>query len=156
VGFLLWLESTGLADWVRMSSIGYPMMITCHAVGMAVMVGLSMMLDFRLLGRFQGIPYPTLQRFLGIAWVGFGINFLSGVALFTTQATTYVTDAMFLIKIALVLAGAVTAALLQTAVTRDSPKWTASAVPGSVKSIAILSLVCWVGATITGRLIAYL
>jgi hypothetical protein len=155
VGFLIWLESTGLAEWVRTSTIGYPMMITCHAVGMAVMVGLSLMLDLRLLGRFAGIPYATLQRFLGIAWLGFGLNFLSGAALFTTQATDYITDVMFVSKIVLVLAGAVTAALLQNAV-RDAAQWTGSAAPSNVRAIAVASILCWVGATITGRLIAYL
>jgi hypothetical protein len=131
------------------------MMIACHAFGMAVMVGLSSMLDLRLLGWFGGIPYQTLHRFLGIAWAGFGVNFLSGAALFTTQATAYIVDVVFLTKMGLVLAGAVTVALLQTAVGRDSGTWL-SGVPGKVRLIATLSLVCWVGATITGRLIAYL
>ena len=44
-------------------------------------VGLALALDMRLLGRFAGIPYDALHRFLGIAWVGFGLNFLSGAAL---------------------------------------------------------------------------
>jgi hypothetical protein len=124
---------------------------------MAIMVGLSVVLDLRLLGRFAGIPYQSLHRFLGIAWLGFGLNFLSGAALFTTQATQYIVDATFLIKMGLVLAGAVTVALLQTAVGRDSTAWlTGAGVPGIVRLIAIVSLLCWVAATITGRLIAYL
>ena len=105
VGFLIWLEATGLADWVRMSSLGYPLMITCHAFGMAIMVGLSLALDLRLLGRFGGIPYPALQRFLGLAWIGFGINFVSGACLFSAQATTYITDWVFMTKMTLVVLG---------------------------------------------------
>lgn len=157
MGLVIWLEATGLAEWVRVSYVGYPMMIACHAIGMAIMVGLSMMLDLRLLGRFDGIPIQTLHRYLGIAWVGFGINMLSGLALFAAQATQYVVDGMFLTKIGLVVAGAVTVGLLQTAIGRDAAAWrVASDVPGSVRLIAIVSLLCWVGATITGRLIAYL
>lgn len=153
----MWLEGTGLADWVRASYVGYPAMIASHAIGMAVMVGLSIVLDLRLLGRFSGIPYQTLQRFIGIAWVGFGVNFLSGAALFAAQATQYIVDPTFLIKIVLVLAGAVTIGVLQTALARDTGAWrAAAAAPGSLRLIAILSLVFWAGATVTGRLIAYL
>jgi hypothetical protein len=153
VGLLIWLENSVLAEWT--STDGYPPMIASHAIGMAIMVGLALALDMRLLGRFQGIPYAALHRFLGLAWFGFGVNFLSGVALFTTQATTYITDFTFLLKIGLVLLGAITAALLQTAVGRDSASWGAAA-PGNVKAIAIGSIVFWIGAIVTGRLIAYL
>lgn len=157
MGFFIWLEDTGFAEWVRVSYSGYPMMIASHAIGMAIMVGISIVLDLRILGRFSGIPYHTLQRFLGIAWIGFGLNFLSGAALFTTQATQYVVDVTFLTKMGLVVAGAITVGLLQTAIGGDALGWrTAADVPGRIRLIAILSLVFWVGATITGRLIAYL
>ncbi len=104
MGFLVWLEATGLADWVRMSIPGYPSMIALHAIGMAVMVGLSLVIDLRVLGWFAGIPLPALQRFFGLAWVGFGINFLSGSALFSAQATSYIVDWVFMTKMTLVRA----------------------------------------------------
>jgi hypothetical protein len=156
VGFLIWLEESGLGEWVRSSTIGYPMMIACHAIGMAIMVGLALALDMRLLGWFQGIPYTALNRFLGIAWVGFTINFLSGAALFTTQATSYVTDGTFLLKMGFVFAGVIAAVLLQSAINRDSAGWRSATAPGGIRFIAVVSIICWVGATVTGRLIAYL
>ena len=155
MGLLIWIEATGLAEWTRSSTEGYPIMIASHAIGMAVMVGLALALDLRLLGWFQGIPYAALQRFLGIAWAGFALNTLSGFALFAMQATSYITNFVFLSKIGLVLLGTVTAAMLQTAVSRDSLGWGAAA-PGNVKAIAVVSIVFWLGAIVTGRLIAYL
>lgn len=156
VGFFAWLEATALADWVRMSSLGYPLMITCHAVGMAIMVGIALALDLRLVGKFAGIPYGSLQRFLGIAWLGFLINTLSGSALFAAQAVMYSTDWVFLTKIALVFAGAITIAILQTNIARDSSQWPADRPPSNVKAIAIVSIVFWLGAIVMGRLTAYL
>jgi hypothetical protein len=97
----------------------------------------------------------ALHRFLGLAWVGFGINFLSGVALFSAQATTFATDGTFQLKIGLVLLGCITAALLQTAVGRDSAAWT-TAVPVNVRIIASASILLWVAAIVTGRLTAYI
>lgn len=156
MGLMIWIEGTPLADWVRLSLVGYPMMIACHAIGMAVMVGLAFALDMRLLGFFRSIPYAALHRFLGIAWVGFGINFLSGAALFAAQASSYSTNRVFLSKIGLVIAGSITAALLQAAVGRDANGWNTEMAPGNVRLIAVISIVCWLGAIVTGRLIAYL
>jgi hypothetical protein len=154
VGFLVWLEATGLADWVRMSIPGYPSMIALHALGMAIMVGLSLVLDLRLLGWFAGIPLAALRRFFGLAWLGFGINFLSGSALFSAQATSYIVDVIFMSKMTLVLLGAITAAILQTAVVKSAG--TGEPITGGTKAIAAIAIVIWLSAITTGRLTAYL
>lgn len=156
MSFLTWLEASGLGEWVRASLVGYPLMIACHAIGMAIMVGLALGLDMRLLGLFQGIPYKALNRFLVIAWAGFALNFLSGTGLFAAQATTYIRDGTFLLKMALVFAGVITSAVLQSAVNRNSEGWSGNGAPARVRLIAAGSAVCWVGATIVGRLIAYI
>lgn len=153
MGFLTWLEATALADWVRMGDLGYPSMITLHALGMAIMVGLSLLIDMRLLGWFAGIPLKGLQRFFGLAWIGFGTNFLSGSALFSAQATSYIVDWIFLTKMALVFLGAVSAAILQPAVAKANSD---AELPGSTKPIAALAIVFWVVAIVMGRLTAYL
>ena len=156
MGFLAWLEATGLAEWARSSSEGYPSMITLHAFGMAIMVGLSLALDLRLLGKFAGIPYTGLQRFFGLAWIGFLINTLSGTALFSMQATAYIVDWVFMTKMGFVFLGAITTAILQTQVGRDSAKWPATAPPGGVKVVAALGIAFWLIAITLGRLTAYL
>lgn len=153
MGFLVWLEATGLAEWVRSSIPGYPSMIALHALGMAIMVGLSLVIDMRVLGWFSGIPLNALQRFFGLAWLGFGINFLSGGALFTAQATSYITDWVFMTKMALVFLGAITAAILQPAVAKAGP---GAQVSGGTKAVAAVAIVFWLVAIIMGRLTAYL
>ena len=153
MGFLVWLEATGLAEWVRSSISGYPSMIALHAIGMAVMVGLSLLLDLRILGWFAGIPLQALQRFFGLAWIGFGINFISGSALFSAQATSYIVDWVFMTKMTLVLFGAITAAILQPAVVKAGPS---GVVSGGTKAVAAVAIVFWVVAIVMGRLTAYL
>lgn len=153
MGFLVWLEATGLAEWVRSSIPGYPSMIALHAIGMAVMVGLSLLIDMRVLGWFAGIPLNALQRFFGIAWLGFGINFLSGGALFSAQATSYITDWVFMTKMALVFLGAITAAILAPAIAKAGPN---GQVSGGTKAVAAIAIVFWLVAIVMGRLTAYL
>ncbi len=153
MGFLAWLEATGLAEWVRASIAGYPSMIALHALGMAIMVGLSLLLDLRVLGWFAGIPLQALQRFFGLAWIGFGINFLSGSALFSAQATSYIVDWVFMTKMTLVLIGAITAGILQPAIVKAGPS---GVVSGGMKGVAAFAIVVWIVAIVMGRLTAYL
>ena len=134
---------------------GRHLRIALHAIGMAVMVGLSLVIDLRLLGWFAGIPVPALQRFFGLAWLGFGVNTLSGSAPFSAQATSYIVDPVFMTKIVLVFLGAITAAILQPAVAK-SGSWPGGQAPGGIKVIAALAIVIWLGAIVTGRLTAYL
>jgi hypothetical protein len=156
VAFLEWIEASSLAEFIRVSTVGYPTAIAAHSIGLAVMAGPVLMLDLRLLGRFQGIPYESLSRILGVAWIGFAINFISGAALFAAQATSYVTNIPFLIKIALVFLGAGAAAQQQMVIGREATSWNATGVPSAVRMVAVGSIIFWVGAIVTGRLIAYL
>jgi hypothetical protein len=155
VGFLASLEASGLGDWVRTSLLGYPMMIASHAIGMAVMVGLSVAFALRVLGFFREMPYPALQRFMVIAWIGFAVNFLSGTGLFSSQATDYVTDITFLLKMAFVIGGMTLVAINQTQVRRYAANWGDNSASGAARIVAGLTILSWIGATITGRLIAY-
>ena len=155
MAFFAWLEASKLAEWVRMSTEGYPTVITLHAIGMAIMVGLCVIVDLRLLGRFDGIPYDALQRLLPIAWVGFLINTLSGSGLFVAQATMFATDLMFIAKILLVFAGAATAGILQPELAKAST-WPGGKPPARVRNIAAIGIVFWLCAIVTGRLTAYI
>jgi len=113
---LQWLEDTAFSDWVLTSTIGFPLMLSLHAVGMAVAVGLILVLDLRLLGAFDVISYSFLRRALVLSWTGFTINFFSGLALFVPRGIEYVGDPAFLSKILLVTLGvATTARLAETA-----------------------------------------
>jgi len=78
---MAWLESTALAEWVRTSLVGYPFVLTVHSVGMAIMVGLVTVINLRLVGRFERIPYASLAGLLTLAWYGLAINAISGAAI---------------------------------------------------------------------------
>jgi len=152
-----WLESTAFAEWVRSSFVGYPMLLTLHSIGMAIMVGIMFVVSLRLVGRFQRIPYISLDKLISIAWVGFIINLISGAGLFTSQATFYVASAPFLIKIAAVLVGATLAGYMQPILKREAANWVDSAsVPSTARTLAIVSIVMWSVAITTGRFTAYL
>lgn len=155
MSFLEWVEQTALAEWVRISLNGYPMMITLHSIGLAIMVGISVALSLRMLGLFPKLPIDSLQGFFRWAWTGFIVNTISGLALWTTQAVSYMQNVQFLIKIIGVFIGAALVAVLQRQMAGAGATW-GEAVPGHIKLIAVLTILVWTVAMVTGRLIAYL
>ena len=62
-----WIESSAFAEWVRTSFVGYPMLLTLHSIGMAIMVGLMFVVSLRLVGSFQRIPYVSLEKLISAA-----------------------------------------------------------------------------------------
>mgnify|MGYP001605146651 CR=1 FL=1 len=148
------LEMTEIALWVGESVWGYPIMLSLHVVGLAILVGIFSMFYLRIMGAFSGIGLQAFLPLVKYAWVGFLINAVAGIALFTSQATTFVESLPFLIKIGLISLGVIFAAFIQSEVRKHSETNTHISV--TVKSLAVLSMAVWIGAIISGRLIAYL
>ena len=145
---LYWIEETAIALWVGESLWAYPLLLSLHVVGLAVIVGVVVMLDLRLLGLFKGLQVDSFLPLMKFAWVGFLINAMSGLLLFSSQASYFVTNVPFLLKISLIFAGAVITGILQHKI--RNPKGAGS------RALAVISLVAWIGAIVNGRLIAYL
>jgi len=152
------LENTAVARWVGESLYGYPFMLSLHAVGLAIVVGIFMMRDLRLLGFFGGISYASIDSLKKLAWTGFMINAVSGCFLFTSQATTFVGSTPFLLKISMIFLAAIVAAVIQNRMRDEASAWDGSGTSAvaSVRVLAFLSLLLWLGAIISGRLVAYL
>lgn len=151
------LENSAMAIWVGESLWGYPIMLALHVVGLAIVVGIFVMRDLRLLGFFQGISYASLKSLQNLGWSGFVINATSGVFLFSSQATTFIESTPFLLKISMIFLAAVCAAIIQNKMRDDAVQWDSNGkVAGSVRVLAMLSILLWTGAIIAGRLIAYL
>ena len=157
MAFFEWLEYTRLAVWVGESLWGYPIMISLHAIGLGTVVGILVMLDLRVLGSFDGMPFSSLPGLMNIAWAGFVVNLLSGVALFTAQATVFVESTPFLIKIPAIFAALGIAGVMQKQIGKNADSWdTGSLVSSSAKILAAGSIGLWLIAIIAGRLVAYL
>ena len=155
MSFFEWVETSAVAEWVAASLIGYPAMITTHAVGLGIVVGVTSILSLRLLGMFKGIE---LEPFLGLflfTWIAFFINFLSGVALFTSQATFFITHPMFLIKMSAMILNAILLAVIQIQMKKQVATG-GDTVSVNLKVCAFFCLTFWSVGIIAGRLIAYL
>ncbi len=157
MAFLEWLEYSALADWVATSIWGYPILLTAHSVGLAIIVGILFVLNLRLLGLFSEIAITSLSSLLKLAWIGFILNLVSGFCLFSSQATYFATHIAFLIKITAIILAIVNAAFIQSLIRTQGHHWDSGGdVTGLAKGLAASSLVLWLTAIIAGRLIAYI
>jgi len=156
MAFLEWLEFSPLGDWVAASLYGYPLMLSLHAVGLGVVVGILAMVNLRIVGLFGKLEIAPLRGLIKLAWAGFVVNLISGSALFTAQATYFITHKAFLIKIAAIFLAVINAAFLQNLLRQHADDWDAGeSIPAGAKVLAISSLLLWSVAMVAGRLIAY-
>lgn len=146
--FLGWLEMTALSQWVVSSPslLAFPGILSVHAVGMALAVGVSIAFDLRVLGVTSLMPLPEMRRFLPVFWVGFWLNAVSGVLLLVGYPTKALTNPVFYLKLALIAAAMTLLVKLSRA---DGVPYTRQ------RRMALLSLFCWVAAITAGRLLAY-
>jgi hypothetical protein len=152
---LAWIENTALATWIRESPllIAYPGILFLHTVGLGLVVGTSVAVSLRLLGRSADLPLAPMGSFFPVMWTGFWINALSGTALLIADATTKAINPVFWIKM-----GLVALAVSNMIVIRRRIVGNANHNPNRAlgdKLLAISSLILWAGAITAGRLMAY-
>jgi hypothetical protein len=156
VAFLSSIENSPFCEWVRTSSSlwAYPGFLFLHTVGLAIVVGLSVVVDLRLLGFARQMPVAPLDRFFPIMWIGFWINAASGTILLAQDATAKLTNPVFGIKMTLIGLAVVDMILIRRVVSRDS--LIGASVSGRGRFLAAVSIFLWLGATTAGRLMTYL
>ena len=154
--FLIWLESTALSQWVVASPslFAFPGILTLHAIGMGFAVGICLALDLRILGIAPGIALTEIRRFVPIVWAAFWLNAISGVLLLIGYPTKALTNPVFYVKLLLIGVGLVLFNRIGRRVFSTSAP-VAEAASQGLSRMAIISLVCWVGAITAGRFLAY-
>ena len=153
--FLNLLQQSWLARLVQETVWGYPVVLTCHAVGMAMLAGVVLMICFRVLGFAPAIPVVLLRPMLKLALGGFLINVISGAMLFMADAAKFFASNPFRIKMVLLIAGGLLLGSLTRRVLGDSVAQRGASALRADKMIAAAAVLVWVGVIVAGRLIAY-
>ncbi len=146
------LEGTALAEALRSARWGYAAVNAAHIFGIALLVGSVVPLNLRLLGLWRGIPREAVIRVLApVAASGLALALLTGPLLFSVRARDYSAVGFLQLKLAFIAVGALSALALCRAhglLLRDAPR-------ARLAAHAVLSTVCWLGALVCGRLIAF-
>lgn len=154
---LRWLYELRLSYWVRESLWGHPAMLCFHALGMALVVGIVLVLSIRVLtGWPKEISPAAFDGLLRVARWGFFANFVSGFILFISNAPSLTLNWTFQAKIALIAAGGVSVLALWRMVGASPEEALAGgALPAKARGVAALNILFWLGAIVFGRYIAY-
>jgi hypothetical protein len=155
--FLLWLEQTGVARWVRESPslAAFPTVLFTHTLGMAVVAGLSGAMDLRILGVGREIALSHAAKLFRLIWIGFAFSSVSGVLLLMAGASTKLISPVFYVKMIFLLFAMLDLLAIRQKVFRD-PLVDKVPVSSVGKFLAIASLIFWIGTITAGRLMAYL
>jgi hypothetical protein len=155
MAFFRSLQASAFTDWFLGSDSiwTYPTVLTLHTVGMAMLVGASVVVALRLLNVGSDIPLRRLLPLYRIIWIGFGINLVSGIVLFVTEAADRVVDPVFYVKLASIALALWVGILIRR---RALAAPDAGMARGSSRAIAAASLSLWTVAIVAGRLMAYL
>ena len=154
---LEWLENTQASAWIRNDLWGWPLALTFHAFGTALVISFILIIGLRLFGFFNLIPYTSLKRLFPVIWAALVVQILSGFVLWITKPTQYVADGGFVLKFLLVVVGAALTLFFYRTMMREAASWEARGAASSrgVKFVAATLLV-WCSVVIASRLIAHL
>jgi len=156
--WLVWLETSGLAVAMRQWLWLYPAVEIVHILGFVIVVGAGFYFDLRLLGVGPAVPVTALAEHL-LWWArrAFPVIVASGFMMFAAHATEMADNPAFRLKLVLITLAVLNAAAFDRWPFRTVHRWDRQApAPAFAKIAAVVSLVCWTGAIVCGRLLAYL
>ena len=156
--FCQWLAETRGSIALHESLYMYPLVESVHVLTLCLFVGMSVLLDLRLLGvTLRRVPVSEVTERL-LPWMigGFTVMLITGLLLFYAIPIRSYQNIFFRLKlITLALAG-LNAWYFHESVHKQVADWDHDAVtPPRARMAGVLSLVFWAVIVVSGRMIAY-
>jgi len=153
---MMWVEQLSYSTWVRESNSlwAFPMYLFAHTLGMSIVAGGATVISLALLGMWPRTSLRPLGRLYPYMMVGFALNAFTGISIFMKDATVYSRNIDLYVKLFFIAAGVFLLMRIRRQVLQD-PELDNRPITASARTLAWASLFCWLGAIITGRLIAY-
>ncbi|MDF2620577.1 MAG: hypothetical protein K0S00_3236 [Xanthobacteraceae bacterium] len=154
-GLVALLGSWPGARWLQSSGTAYLLINAMHVLGIALLLGSILVLDFRLLGGLRSVPLTVLGPLNArVAACGVALALTTGFWLFTVQPREYLGNPAFLIKL-----GLVALALANVMVQHANPAYAralaGAPVSAGVRASAVASVLLWLAALVAGRWIGF-
>lgn len=154
------IEATAFAQAMRDSLWLYPVVLFAHILGIALLFGSIAVLDFRLIGIWRKAPAKALAAQV-LPWSAgsFLLILPSGLAMFAANATELISSPVLAVKMCLIMAAGLNAAVFHTATfpsvdVWDAPEMRALGPPPSARLAGALSLTLWASVIACGVILA--
>ncbi len=150
-----------LGDLVVEWSWFWPICEMLHFIGLALLVGITGLYDFRLLGVAKSVPLAPLHRLMPWALVGFGLSAITGFIFVTGNAFKPPIDLFlnlpFQLKMLFVALAGANAAYFYRSPVHKAVKVLGPGedTPRAAKVIAATSLGLWISIIYLGRMIPW-
>lgn len=158
LSFCEWLARSEWSIALHESLYLYPLVETTHVLSLLLFVGTVAFVDLRLLGWvFRDVAVSEVTaRLLPWTVVGFAIAVVTGSLLFYAIPVRTYQSLFFRIKVVMLLAAGVNAALFQRATRKSALAWDRDPLPPLRARVAgAVSLIAWATVIVMGRMIAY-
>lgn len=135
--------------WLKTNAYAYPTLETMHIVAIALVFGTLWIVDLRLLRVIRAIDTQLLAKSL-LPWTlaGFALALLTGLTMFVSRVGDFISNPAFIIKMSLLFAAGVNAAVLHARGALDDGNTI-------TRAQAVLSIAIWIAIIFCGRWIAY-
>jgi uncharacterized membrane protein len=144
------IEQLGAVRLLKSSFLAYPIVNALHIAAIGALFTSVLLMDFSVLGAIRSVPRERLVALLRrVALAAFAIAVLTGVTMFSIQATDYVRNPIFLLKLGLIVLAALNFVAFTVLETRSGE---ASAV---LRVLAVASILLWSGVLLAGRFIGF-
>ena len=143
------IQHMAIPTWVRESPsiFAYTFILSAHAIGLAIVVGISSMIALRMAGIFRDFPVDPMLKLMPVAWTGFTINAISGVLLLSANMTGMLSNPMFYFKMFFILIAMIAVSMIRRQFLAGKAE--------SSRGLAWVILVTWFLAIVSGRLTSY-
>jgi hypothetical protein len=156
--FCQWLARTPGSSGLHESLYVYPLVESLHVLTLCVFVGMSVLLDLRLLGlTMRRVPVGEMTDRL-LPWMigGFVVMAVSGGLLFYAIPVRSYQNVFFRLKMITLACAGLNAFTYHYGVQKRIGEWGSDAKPPRrARMTGALSLVFWATIVISGRMIAY-
>jgi hypothetical protein len=153
------LERFGVATGifgVMNSKWGWPIAESIHFTGLCLLMASVGMFDLRMLGVARGIRMSALHRMVPVGVAGWLMCVATGALFFLTAPGQYLYNPAWQTKMALMgIAGVNMVAFYLTTARSVGAMGPDDKAPVAARVIAGISLACWLGVIVGGRLITF-
>ena len=156
--FCEWLASTRGSIALHESLFMYPLVESTHVLALTLFVGLTSVMDLRLVGlAFRQVPVTEITlRLLPWIRVGFVIMVVTGVLLFYAIPVRSYQNVFFRLKVIFLILAGLNAWMFHSTIFRSVERWNTDPVtPARARFAGAASLFLWACIIVAGRMIAY-
>lgn len=143
----VWLGSTSLGVWLGESTAAFASTESVHIVALSLVGGSVLLTQLSVLGvAFKSLPPADVSRgLMPLMLAGLALVAASGAMLVSAGPFKYYTNALFPLKLSLLVAALATQWWLHWRITRGG------VIAASTRLLALVSLLLWTSVVIAGR-----